>query len=55
MRGLKAKRIRKLVYGDGARRQEDHYVRLSSGVIKLHPDSLRAKYQIIKQRKLYVV
>jgi hypothetical protein len=55
MRGTKAKRLRKQIYGDTSLRVERSYIRQSGryyrgGGIINHPDSPRAKYQAAKRQ-----
>ncbi len=44
MRGSKAKKIRKLVYGDFSFHARRRYVITSKGTLMNHPDGRRAKY-----------
>ena len=59
MRGIKAKEIRRKVYGENSLRIKREYVggrynvlHRSGGPAQImnHPDSLRAKYQLAKKR-----
>ena len=45
----KAKTLRKQVFGDMALRQRWNYLQLESGQVIVDPDSLRAKYQMVKR------
>jgi hypothetical protein len=59
MRGIKAKRLRKEVYGDTSLKIQRQYIggRKSEAMdpwspvlpVRNHPDSLRAKYQLAKK------
>ena len=50
MRGTKAKRIRRLAYGDKSQREKRRYVRRKdNGQIYVHPENIRARYQFFKR------